>query len=91
MFCWVASKYPLHQKAPASSDAYMELPQVYAPALKPRQVISLFYSTNMPMETIADESHFDEQGTMVLYSLFVHHNLLPPSRVFYFYIWKHNK
>ena len=49
----------------------MELPQVYAPALKPQQVISLFYSTNMPMETIA-EFHFDEQGTMVLYPLFVH-------------------
>ena len=40
----------------------------------------------MPMETIADESHFDEQqGTMILlYSLFVHHHHLPPSRVFFF-------
>ena len=39
------------------------------------------------MEMIA-ESYFDEQGTMVLYSLFVqHHHLLPPSRVFYFYIY----
>ena len=57
-----------------------ELPQVYAPALKPRQVISLFYSTNMAMETIAAESNFDEQGTMtVLYSLFLLRSTSSPA------------